>query len=122
MKVFVNGKEINAIECKEVFDYGIRDLVIVVEQGEMSYDEFKNLFKENKEIDGDIIAEFEEATVTYCGYSKSATFTEKEDTYTVSLACLPPIEKSVSELASKVNAQETEVAGLETAVNALLGV
>ncbi len=111
MKITVGITELNVLNCKEVFDYGVRDLVITVAQSEMDYDEIKTLFKENREADGDITVDRDGLSATYCGYSKSVKFSEDEASgvYCVTLASLPPLEKSVSELTSKLKAQESVI-------------
>lgn len=110
MKVAINGTIINAIECKEVFDYDSHALVIVIDKSEINSNELEELVFTNT---GAIIKEDDSETKTYIGFTKSANILIKEDVYEVSLYETTSSDAKIAELEATVAEKDNEIAELE---------
>lgn len=115
MTVTINGTTINALECKEVFDYGSHALVITIDKAEIDSTALNTLiFSETGEvIAGDIIEERDNGeTKAYIGFTKNADISIQASVYVISLYSIASLEQKVAELETTVAEKDTKIAEL----------
>lgn len=107
MNVIINGKELKASDCKEVFDYGSHVLVIMLKKDEeIDSNSLEKLVFANEDS---IILDNDGEIKTFTGFTGDACISIKPDSYEIKLYKTASNDEKIAELEKELAKKDDEI-------------